>query len=127
MSTYDAETMINDIKSYLSSNLNTYITDMNTEKGDSLLSTIDSSAYSIVNLRESAMTFNPFVHIAIDDIEAESIGPATHTLYKLIVAVCVTGLDESEDLWKVLLRYSEVLKRIFQEKWDAMTIMRLQI
>mgnify|MGYP003661754413 FL=1 len=67
---YDLESLMSDVETIMTTNLNTKIGDINTEKADSItLLTIDSAAYFMQDLDHESLNFNPFVFYSVEDID----------------------------------------------------------
>ncbi len=59
---YDLENLLDDVKGIMTTNLNTKISAINSEKGDSTtLLTVDNSAYFLQELDNTSVNYNPFV------------------------------------------------------------------
>ena len=75
---YDLELLMDDVKSILTSNLNTKISAINTEKSDSTtLLTVDNDAYFLQDLDHRSVNYNPFVFYSCEDIDGTGFGPNT--------------------------------------------------
>lgn len=116
-SKHDFEEILENIKTIMTSNFNTKLTEITTDKGDSIvLPTVDSSAYFLQSLDEAAANFDPFVAYGIDTIETVSIGP--HSSEKIFISAVVVLSDNGRDnINKIMFRYSRALKEIFEENW----------
>lgn len=124
MAVKDAEQVLLDIRSFLKNNLNTAINNMNTEKGDSLLSTVDSDAYITHTMNHKIANYNPFVFLELGaETPADSKPGLELTSYQFNVVIVVTaGMNDAEDDmgWKIL-RYNRVLKELFVDNFASIS------
>lgn len=121
MAKHDIEEVLGDIETFLKANLNTEITNLNTEKADSItLATVSSSAYFMQSLNNEIVNHNPFIFYGISQVQSRSIGSATAKTYNIqVVLVIIDG--QQVDIGKRLLRYSRVLSDLFERSWDRIT------
>jgi hypothetical protein len=116
---YDLESLMVDVKSILTTNLNTKIGAINTEKGDSItLLTVDSSAYFLQDLDHASVNHNPFIFYSCEDIDGTGFGP--NTPQEFIINIILVLADQSgyTDLATRMFRYSRALKEIFEENFS---------
>lgn len=119
---YDIEAAIADIVSYLQSNLNAQITAVSTDKGDGVsLPLIDANAYFVHGLDEKALTFDPFVVIAIDDVKSVGEGPMTSKKYDVHAVIVLANRQDGLTLPR-MLRYQRALEELFEAGWDKIRI-----
>lgn len=123
---YDAEQLMDDVLSIMTTNLNTEIGNINTNKsGDGkgiTLSTIDSSAYFFQTMNETTANVNPFVFYGINEVNLEQgIGPANNESY--IVGVMLVLEDNNTDLLIAtrMLRYLKALRETFLNNWNDLS------
>ncbi len=118
MARHDFESILDSVKSIVSVNLNAKLTELATEKGDSIVTPpVDSNAYFLQSLDESAANFDPFIAYGITDIESTSIGP--QTAEKIMMSVVIVLSDNGRnDMNRIMFRYSRALKEIFEENWQ---------
>jgi len=116
MASYDIETLLIDVKEVMTTNLNTKITDINTEKNDTtILSAINAAAY-LQDMDDSTAVYDPFVLYMVTNIDSEGIGPATMKTVTVNIAIILVDssyLDIINRMW----RYGRALEEIFEEKW----------
>ncbi len=117
----DVETIIDDIVTFLKANLNTQITAMNTEKGDSLLGPVSGDAYMIQSLNNAAVNFNPFIFIPIVGIDSEPIGPRSKETYFIQIILILSGVAVDSNAGKKILRYRRVLSDLIKRNWDKIS------
>lgn len=117
MAVYDPESLLIDIENIVKNNLNTKITAINTEKGDSItLASIDSSAY-ILDIDLKSVNYNPFILTSIVDIESNGIGSATSKIITINVALIHSDNGQDSAIVKRMLRYGRALSEIFEENF----------
>jgi len=120
MATYDWESLGADIETVMTDNLNTKLTAITTEKGDSLsLKSVGASAYFFQSLDNTVVSYDPYIFYAIESVDAEGVGPAVAE--DILVSIWLVLQDPKEDLstHKRMLRYARALKEIFLENWDS--------
>ena len=116
---YDLESLMSDVKSILTTNLNTKIGDINTEKGDSItLLTVDSAAYFMQDLDHESLNFNPFVFYSVEDIDGTGFGPNTPQEFLINVILVLADQSGLTDVSTRMFRYSRALKEIFEENFS---------
>lgn len=113
---YDLEQLLSDLKAVCITNLNTKLAAITTEKGDSLsLPTISSDAYFFQRLDKNRVgPFKAFLFYAVEDPNADGIGPHTLEEYLINFIVALKDTADGEDFTTRLLRYSRALKEIFE-------------
>lgn len=112
---YDIETFINEVISVIQAGLPTKISDINTEKGDSLLVTIPNGDY-FNNIMQQVLNINQFIYYPIVDIVTDANGPNTAITVTLQVSVIFDNTNGSATIEKVL-RYSRALREVVQENF----------
>lgn len=116
--TFDIETFLSELETYLKANLNTKITAINTEKGDSpQLASINSDAYFLMTMDEAVANYDPFVYYGIQDIVSDGIGPGTAKAYTVVVALLFADSASDQLNGKRVLRYSRALNEVIDEKY----------
>ena len=114
----DVEQLITDVQTYLTTNLNTSIGALNTEKSDSItLATVDSSAYFFQTLNDSIANYNPFVFVSLDDMQSVSEGGFTLKTLTMSVVIVVSDRGQDLQIGFRMLRYSRVLEELFGRGW----------
>ena len=116
--TYDLDNLMSDIKAIMTSNLNTKIGAINTEKGDSItLATLDASAFFLQDLDHTTMNYDPFILYAVEGIEADGLGPNTSLSYSVSIALILANQNIT-DVASRMFRYQRALKEIFEENFS---------
>ena len=116
MAKFDIETYLLAIETYMKANLNTHIGNLNTEKNDSItLSTVSNDAYFLQTLNDRVANFDPYILLAIDDIQGQGIGPGV--VKTLVFTAVIVVADQSMDLLigRRMLRYGRVLEDLFND------------
>ena len=116
---YDIESYILRIQAFLQANLNTAITDLNTEKNDTIvLATISNDAYFIQTLNDTVANYNPHILIGIDAIQSVP-GPGA-TIKILTFSVIILVEDRGQDLfiYRRMLRYLRVLEEMMNRSFN---------
>jgi len=115
----DPESYLLAIETFLKANLNTEITDLNTEKNDAIvLKSISTDAYFLQTLNDKVANYNPYILIGLDDIQSVGIGPATGK--KMIFSIVIIIQDSIEDLLigRRMLRYGRVLEDLLNRSFN---------
>ncbi len=116
---FDIEDFIVLTRQFLIDNFNTWIAQMNTDKPTPVLADIDDLAYFIQTLDDSIINFEPFVFIAEIDVAADAQPSATGKRFRVDVGVILAqGNDANDQYAKRILRYREVLERLFEKGYD---------
>jgi hypothetical protein len=116
---YDVELLLADIKSIMTTNLNTKITAINTEKGDSLLTAIDSNAYFLQDMNQnSGIVYDPFIYYGVEDVATVSIGGHTSKQVSIPVIMVLSDVGQASSPATRLFRYWRALEEIFEEHWS---------
>lgn len=116
---YDLESLMSDVETIMTTNLNTKIGDINTEKADSItLLTIDSAAYFMQDLDHESLNFNPFVFYSVEDIDGTGFGPNTPQEFLINVILVLADQSGLTDVSTRMFRYSRALKEIFEENFS---------
>tara|TARA_B100000749_G_C18315739_1_gene418678 strand:+ start:174 stop:647 length:474 start_codon:yes stop_codon:yes gene_type:complete len=116
---YDLELLMADVKTIMTSNLNTKIGDINTEKSDSItLLTVDSSAYFLQDLDHSTINHNPFIFYSCEDIEGTGLGPNTPQEFIINCILVLSDQSGYTDTSIRMFRYLRALKEIFEENFS---------
>lgn len=114
---YDVESLITDIQSVLSSNLNTKLSTIDTEKNDGMtLTTVASAAY-FLDMDDKAANFNPIVLIGESENIGEGIGPATSEKVTIQVALILNDNGTDLNIVKRMLRYRRALKEVIEDNF----------
>lgn len=122
MATKDVESILDDILSFLQANLNTKITEVNTEKGDGIeMDTVGSTAYLMQTLNDTIANFDPFVFYGVVDSNSDGVGPATSKTYIFNVVIVKVDSGQSLNLDRVMLRYNRVFVELFEKNWDKIS------
>jgi hypothetical protein len=120
MSKYDLESLLNDIKTILTNNLNTKITALNSEKNDSVtLSQVNSDAYVLQSLNGVTVNYNPFIFYGLLDVQGEGNYGYTPSMYEIIVAIVVEDEGEDVNIATRMFRYLRVLEEVFADHFDS--------
>jgi len=118
MARHDFETLLDEFQSMISSNLNTKITSIVSDKGDSITPpALDSNAYFLQTLDEAVANFDPFLVYGIEDIQIISDGPLTHEKIFISAVIVLTDNGRS-NMNRIMFRYSRALKEVVEENWQ---------
>lgn len=122
MAKYDVESFLTNVKTVFQSNLNTKITELNTEKGDFDIDQIPTDAWYINHIPK-VWSYNTFIVWGISDIPLSNQQPgAAIQTVNLFIEACVQdkGYPVSESVIYQLLRYSRALLEVANENFDKL-------
>lgn len=125
MARYDIENYIDDFITKLKNELNTKISAINSDKGDSLLSTVDNAAYIYKKTSTKVKAYSPFVYyepyedVTFDD-EQELRGlvhPAKTYGFEIGIGFRNNNryADDDEDNFKRVMRYQKAFEEALIE------------
>lgn len=98
--------------------INSFITAINTEKGDDpVMSTIDDGALIFQTMTEAIVNFDPFLIYYIDSVSSESAGPHTLRTYKVNIEIVFASCVNEKLLGYLLLRYQRALRDFAEYHW----------
>lgn len=117
----DFETICDDVLSIMTANLNQKITDINTEKGDSItLKAVPTGAYIFGSLNGKTANYDPFVFYGIQAINEIEDDVQVYAASSIEIAVVVLLADMGDDIEidRRLLRYGRALKEVFEDHFE---------
>jgi hypothetical protein len=117
---YDMEKLTNDVKTIITTYLNTKLSEIDSEKNDGItLTQLDTSAgIYLQELNGVSINADPFVVYGIVDIpKAEGIGTAVLKKYLIEVALVKEDTGEVGEVARLMFRYQRALEEIFEEHW----------
>ena len=116
---YDLENLLDDVKGIMTTNLNTKISAINSEKSDTTtLLTVDNSAYFLQELDNTSVNYNPFVFYNCEEIEGTGLGPLTPQEFLINCIIVVADQSAQGDLPIRMFRYLRCFKEIFEENFS---------
>lgn len=124
MAKYDLESLLAQIKTVCTDGLNTRLTAITTEKGDSVeLPSIASAAYFYQVLDKSLVgAHKAFIFYGSDDPVAQAEGPHTLEDYQIFVIAVLREYADGEAMSVRMMRYARALKEIFEEAYTSRKI-----
>lgn len=118
---YDIENLLSDVKGILTSNFNTKLTAITSEKGDSItLTAIDSSSYFFQTMNDRTANFvGPFILYGIEDLKSIPTPRSCASATEVLISILVIVADQGQDLniMSRMLRYSRALKEVIEENF----------
>jgi hypothetical protein len=116
---FDIEDTILRVETILKARLNTAIVALNTQKNDSIvLKQIGSDAYFIQSMDERMANYDPYVIVAIEDIQSEGLGPYTQHTLSILAAVCVSDQGHDVNISRRMFRYAAALREALELGWS---------
>lgn len=120
LKTYRFEDFIEQLDAFMKANLNAYIAQMNTDKTDISLATLDSTAWYFQSLTDTEVVFDPFVFYGETGTQTVVNGPDNATRFTLQVAIILGNRNDAAGIMgKRLLRYRDCLRAMFYQGWNT--------
>lgn len=113
---YDTESFLADLETFLKANLNGKVTAINTEKGDTALSQVDSNAYTFQSMNEINHAYDPFIFYYIDQLNSITNGPQVARTLVVDVVLAFACQSDGKDM-KRALRYGRALEEAMADGW----------
>lgn len=128
--TYDLESFRDDMKALLVDNLSSKISDINTEKGESIIEAIpEANFYS--DLNEKIINAKDFIHYGFLPFdEGDSNGAAIGQPVSMFFMTLLTDPDGGEVGENKILRYTRAMFEIFAENatsFQSISDLKLQV
>lgn len=118
MARFDAESFRDHFLNLLKNNISSKISEINTEKGDSLLLVPSADQY-ISDMNSKVMQYDWFILHQIGEITAiQTGGPLIAKEIELFFTVWFTDREGGDDAENKTLRYMRVLEEIFTDNFD---------
>lgn len=119
MARYDLENLMADIKSIMTTNLNTKLTELDAEKADSIsLATVSTSqGYFLQTMDAEVANANPFVLYGIEDIETKNAGPMGIKTVTITIYLVTEEAGLEGNVTNRMYRYLRALEEVFETNW----------
>jgi len=118
--TYDVETLLTDIETFLKANLPTQIAAINLEKNDTIaLRNVDNNAYFYQTMNEKIEAYDPFLYLGVSNIATDGIGPHTSKTVTIQVIIALSDRNGDNTIVKRIFRYARALEDLFHGKWNT--------
>ncbi len=114
---YDVETLFEDLVANIKSNLNAQISAINTEKGDTVLSTFNTDAWITGSLDERVMNYDNVVFSYIENLSSTVNGFQIATNINIEIDLLIAQKEDTVD-YKRILRYQRALQQAASLAWD---------
>lgn len=101
-------------------NLSAKLTEINTDKGDSLLTDIDNSNY-LNDFYQSELTPSLFIHYGISEPETVIAGSEFATNWTLFFDVYLNDQNNLSTVRKRIIRYTRALYEVIQENYNVLS------
>ena len=118
----DAEYFITKISSVIQDNLNTKITAINTEKGDSLLDLVDSNAYYYLTFGQNIPAYVPAIVFGVGlELGGTVHKDATEALEVLVqMVISSKGKSSSIEVMQRIQRYRRAILKVLEENFGQL-------
>lgn len=113
----DIEKIEQVILGIVQSNLAAKVVEVNTDKGDSLLTDIDSSKY-FNDFYQAELTGSKFIFFGIEQPETQSVGRNSAETWTIFYKVFIEQENKLSTIRSAVLRYTRALKEIINENSD---------
>lgn len=120
---YDVETFLDALGTLLTSNLNTKIAEISTEKGDAStvpMAQLHADAFFKQTLNNDCAAFDPYLLYGVTDISTDGIGPASIRTCTFEVSIVVADQGTDKNIVKRVLRYQRALEEVLHENFDRL-------
>lgn len=123
--TYDGEDLLDDVVAIVQAGLTAKLAAIEAEKiakGKGVnggLPAPESDAYYRQTWSDKILNHSPAIFYGIEDVQTESMGPATSEKFKVFVEVVLVDSGMDTDTANRLLRYSRALREVLQEKFAS--------
>lgn len=116
---FDTEDLIKQAEAVVKTYLNTEIDCLNTEKGDTLLNTINDSAWYLQNLDDKVFSYKTFIVFGINPNSkiTQALETANIRKVEMFFEVC-TSRDSgtnAQNVFYKMLRYTRALEQVFHK------------
>lgn len=119
MAEFDIEDMFDELDTFLKANLGTYITAVNTAKGnDPVIVTPEAGAYFFQSWNDKILNYNPAIFYGLQEVNSKGVGPATSQILKIFIDVIVCDNGQDSLTTKRIMRYTSALKKLVEGNWD---------
>lgn len=125
MALYDIEDFLTDVGAKISAGFNARVTAINSEKADSItLATLDFNRSDTLHmqwLQSVTVDADPFIVYGLaSSVDAEGIGPATKSVFDVIISLVLADSGADANIPKKLFRYQRALSDLVHANWDTM-------
>lgn len=134
MPKYDTETLMKEVLSIMTTNLNTKIASIEAEKiaagfPTTGLKPVDATigadgtpnGYFEQTWSDKILNIDPAIFYGIEETAATGIGPMTEQRFKLFVEVVLVDSGQDDLTKNRVHRYARALKEIFEENYDRLS------
>jgi len=118
MAKYDIENFLSDIETYFKANLNTHIAAINTEKGDSLLSSVSTGSYTIQSLDAGVVNQTPMILIGVSNIESNTLANVNVKTYSVDIIIIIEKDSDFNNI-KRLWRYQRAIEDTVKAAYNS--------
>lgn len=119
MTRYDLECFLDDVRTLLASSLNTKLTEIDSDKADSItLRQVDAAGYFLQSLDTQNLNVDPFVVYGVEEPVADMVaGPGLSVKYKAYVLLVIADAGNDANVFRRLYRYQRALLELFCTNW----------
>jgi hypothetical protein len=123
--TFDGEDLLDNIEAIVKAGLPAKIAAIEAEKiakGKGIadgLPAPEDAAYYRQTWSDKILNHSPAIFYGIEDVQTESVGPATSEKFKVFVEVVLVDNGMYADTSNRILRYSRALRECLQDKFDS--------
>ena len=120
------ELLIKNILKIFKENLNTQITNINSQNTDYKISLINDNAWDIQYLGRNTLNYNPFAMIAMPESPKviDSTGPDTSFEVEIHIEVVLSNINavRGQEPFFRLIRYARALEFVFKNNYDKLQV-----
>jgi hypothetical protein len=123
MTKYDLEDLCADIATVLQTNLNSKLSEIDSEKNDGIvLKQVTGDAYFFQELNNKVANFDPFVLYGVESVQTLSQEGAAAQVATISVVIVVSDPGLDPELPKRMIRYARALHEIFEENYSLLRL-----
>jgi len=116
---YDAEKLLDDLKTICQASLNTRLAAIDAEKGDGSTPQLDNEAYFFQDmLHERAPAYDVLMLYGLQDPTTEAMYGATAENHEIYFIVVVKETAELDAVQRRMMRYTRALKEVFERDFS---------
>ncbi|MCA9813455.1 MAG: hypothetical protein KC483_11445 [Nitrosarchaeum sp.] len=123
MAKFDTESLIDSIITLFKNNISTKLTEITSEKGDSLTLEVPNNSAYFINESPALVNYNPYVIVGIESVAPTSAGVSVKKDFKCFVAILHSTFinDTNVNAQRRIMRYARAFQEVLSENFDKIT------
>jgi len=115
---FDIENLREEIETILKAKLNTKITALNSEKGDTLLLSVDSTAYYFQSVNSENISKDPYIFTGVASVDASTTQGAVAGTITYDIYIVFSESSNDDLVGKRIFRYQRAIKEVVTENFS---------